>query len=162
MCTENFEAKRFNLSVTTYGIHALYHKKLEDIILKEFHTHSIFMYEYLLDSPIVKGCNSKIVQNAQTFAPFLRRILNEMTFTPIYNPDNRTSVEVKFTNQTFDNVKNFWTAEGYFGASATISKTQICKQVIEKWIGNEDNSKFYANRTLNPVNPHCSFFYQIC
>lgn len=124
------EAKRSSLSVTTYGIHSMYRKRLEDIIQNEFGTRSVYIYEYLFDTPVVKADTA---QSITTFAPFLRRILSELTFTPIYNGDIKSSDKVDFAPHSFDNIVKFWTAENNFGASASLEKTTILRQIFSDW-----------------------------
>lgn len=149
MSTENIEAKRFSLSVTTYGIHALYRKKLEEIIMNEFDTRSIFIYEYLLDSPVVKGSKLEEDQSPLTFAPFLRRILNELTFTPIYDKGIKSSRDVKFSPQTFDKIVDFW-IEDEVGASVELRETTICNQVFKCW--GEPSQKVSAPKSTPVVS----------
>ena len=129
---EAIEAKRFNLSITSYGIHALYSKKLKEIFKNEFDTSSFYIYEYLLDSPIVKG-NDKKASKISTFAPYLRRILSEMDFVPKYDNNIKSSNHVKFSPQSFKNIKQFWNAGGKIGASDSLNHTMISKQVFNKW-----------------------------
>ena len=100
------DEKRAFLTLVAYEIHSTYQKKIRISLEKDFGIRSFFVYEYLFDSPVIKGLERGPIS---AFAPFVLRILNESQFIPKITkaiPDNWRDIES--LPYKHENIVPFW------------------------------------------------------
>ena len=130
------DEKRAFLTLVAYGIHSTYQKKIRISLEKDFGIRSFFVYEYLFDSPVIKGLEKRPIS---FFAPFLLRILNESNFIPKIRdvfPNKRTDIETSPYN--YESISGFWSFSSK-GARVTdiYEHALIGREILDGWIKNE-------------------------
>lgn len=155
----NIEERRTLLAITAYGIHSSYHKIIEREIEKEFGIKSVYVYEYFLDTPFVRG--SKSISPISCFYPFLLRILNEQRFIPEINEKINKYQDVRLLPFTFDNLWEFWSFNNKGSVVTNIKKyTFIGKKIFEAWLakGKKSGNKGGWIEYLSPSGMVCGNF----
>ena len=130
------DEKRAFLTLVAYGIHSTYQKKIRISLEKDFGIRSFFVYEYLLDQPVIRGLERRPIS---AFAPFLLRILNESNFIPKIRdvfPNKRTDIETSPYN--YESISGFWSFSSK-GARVTdiYEHALIGREILDGWIKNE-------------------------
>lgn len=130
------DEKRAFLTLVAYGIHSTYQKEIRISLEKDFGIRSFFVYEYLLDQPVIKGLERRPIS---AFAPFLLRILNESNFIPKIRdvfPNKRTDIETSPDN--YESISGFWSFSSK-GARVTdiYEHALIGREILDGWIKNE-------------------------
>ena len=126
------DEKRAFLTLVAYGIHSTYQKKIRLLLEKDFGIRSFFVYEYLLEQPVVKGTKRGHIS---IFEPFLLRLLNESKFVPkITTAFPNKWTDIGKSPYTYENILDFWIS---FSKGARVSDQEkyslIAKDILDVW-----------------------------
>ena len=138
------DEKRVFLSLVAYGVHSKYQKKLRRSLEMDFKFKSVFIYEYFLEHPVVKGSKKLPIS---CFEPFLLRILNESRFVPKITeafPKNWTDIDK--LPYKYKNIKKFWNFSSKGARLSDMHKYSfIAKEIFDVWKEEEEPEKKIEN-----------------
>lgn len=152
---QKYEKKRKFLSIAAYGIHYRYTQDIKKQIEQEFNERSVFLYEYFLDVPYIKGSS---IEEKTGFGPFLIRLIDEQNFIPKFNriDDNNDYSKIVFNPSNFENLYEFWEYGKNIkdvGCTGAIIEdieeyTTIGKEIFKKWKNNNYSPKTKSTKYL--------------